>query len=411
MDSLARSFVVVLLVLALVGGGAAAQEADEVGEEDESELLSVSGWAAVAAFLFGSVVLLVSVEVLIHALVRTASRFGVSALLLAVVVSGTEVDNVAFGVFTGFREMQNVAFGLAIGNAVSIFGLTLAAAALLYPFEVSVPNDYLALMVASPLALLPFLLGGEITGLHGIGLILAYGVVFAYIARRELGGDRSYMRSSEVMEAATSADGEGYAAAGAAEGDAAPEATSTADGDLSEPEPTGSAGDSDDLPGVLSRVAAHDWFWPAVMVLALLGLAVGAETASAGTEGILETWALQETAFGVTLVTLIFTLDDLLLTVEPVRLGYTDVAVGGIIGSMLFFVTANTGIVALVGDISTSPEAIYFHLPALLVFAGASAYLLHRGRLTRRAGAALLGLYLVYLAVNVVFFAALPVSG
>jgi cation:H+ antiporter len=386
-----RLVIVALLVLTLACGGVAGQEVeeDEASEGGEMELLSVSGWAAVGAFLLGAVILLVSVEVLIHAVVKTATRFGVSALLLAIVVSGTEVDNVAFGVFTGFREMQNVAFGLAIGNAISIFGLTLAVAAIAYPFEVSVPDDYLALMVASPLLLLPFLLAGTITALHGIGLILAYALIFAYIARKELGGDRSYMRSSEVMEAATSADGEGY---GDRPADSRPAENET-------------------LPGPLRKFARHDWFWPGVMVVALLGIVVGAESASAGTEGILRTWDLQGTIVGVTLVTVLFTLDDLLLAVEPVRLGYYDVAVGGIIGSLLFFVTANTGIVALVGSISTSSRAIFFYLPALLVMTALSGYLLRRGRVTRRDGIALLGLYIVYLAVNVAFFAGVPVDG
>ncbi|WP_435177090.1 sodium:calcium antiporter [Halorussus sp. AFM4] len=384
--------VVALLVVSVAAAGVVAGSAGGVQESGESgeseELLSVSGWAAVAAFLLGSLILLGSVEVLIHALVRTASRFGVSALLLAIVVSGTEVDNVAFGIFTGFREMQNVAFGLAIGNAISIFGLTLAAAALLYPFEVDVPTDYLAIMVLSPLALLPYLMGGSIGAVDGVVLIAAFLVVFAYIAARELRGDRSYMRSGEVMEAATSADGQGEVATAAADG-----AT------------------DDDLPGPLRRVADHDWFWPAMMLVALGGIVVGAEAASTGTEGIVETWELGQTAFGVTLVTVVFTLDDLLLAVEPVRLGYNDIAVGGIIGSLLFFVTANTGIVALVGSVTTSPRALYFHLPVLLVAAGLSGLLLWRGKLTRLAGAALLGLYVAYLAMNVFFFSVLPVSG
>ncbi len=391
-----RGFIVALLVLAAVGGCVAGQESGGTQSAEGDEPLSFSGWVAVAAFLAGSAILLVSVEVLIHALVRTATRFGVSALLLAILVSGIEIDNVVFGISTGFEGMQNVAFGLAIGNAISIFGLTLAVAALLYPFEVSVPDDYLALMVVSPLILLPILLVGRTTRLQGVLLILAFVAVFAYIARRELRGDRSYLRSSEVMDAATDTDGEGVATDR--------EATPSAD--------TGPGTDRDgDLPNFVSRFARHDWFWPGVMVVALFGIVVGAETAAAGTEGVLRTWHLRETVFGVTLVTIVFTLDDLLLAVEPVRLGYSDVAVGGVVGSLLFFVTANAGIVALVGSVTTSPRAVYFHLPALLVFAGLSGVLLRHGRMTRRTGAVLLGLYVVYLAINLAFFATLPVGG
>jgi cation:H+ antiporter len=131
-------------------GGSGGEAGGSEGGEEGGDLLDVSGWAAVAALLGGTVVLMVSVEVLIHALVRTAIRFRVSAFLLAVVFSGFEFDNVAFGVFTGFREMQDVALGLALGNAVSIFGLTLALGALLFPFEIDVPREYLALLVTVP---------------------------------------------------------------------------------------------------------------------------------------------------------------------------------------------------------------------------------------------------------------------
>jgi cation:H+ antiporter len=118
----------VLVLLSVCTGATVAQESGEPGTteetEDGGELLDVSGWAAVGALLLGTVVLVASVELHVHALVYTALRCGVPAFLLAVVFSGWEFDNVAVGLCTGFAEMQNVALGPAIGNAVSIFGLT-----------------------------------------------------------------------------------------------------------------------------------------------------------------------------------------------------------------------------------------------------------------------------------------------
>ena len=110
------------------------------------------------------------------------------------------------------------------------------------------------------------------------------------------------------------------------------------------------------------------------------------------------------------MITVLFTIDDLLLILEPLRLGYTDVAVGDVVGSLLFFVTANVGIVGLVGEIQFRPETVFFHFPVLLLFAGLSGYLLSRGRLTRKHGAVLLVLYVLFLLVNVQFFAMVPVG-
>jgi len=372
----AAVLVAVLLVSTVGVGLVSAQEAGD--DPDDDELLDVSGWTAVAAVLVGTAVLIASVELLIHALVRTAVRFGVSAFLLAVVFSGWEFDNVAFGVFTGFREMQSVAFGLAIGNAISIFGFTLAVGALAFPFVADVPRDYVAMLGLSPLALAPVLVSGSLTPVLGVVFIVLYVVVFAYIFHRERQLGHSFMQSSEVIETAAAPDGQQDAVAS--------------------------------LPAPVRRLARHDWVPPALLVVAIGGIVVGAEGSAAGVEGILETWDLTGTFVGVTFITVLYTIDDLLLILEPLRLGYEDVAVGGVIGSLLFFVTANVGIVGLVGEIQFRPETVFFHFPSLLLFAGLSSYLLWRGTLSRRAGALLLVLYVLFLVINLQFFAMLPVG-
>lgn len=363
----------VLLVATAGAGVASAQDASTTSGDGDGELLDVSGWTAVGVLLAGTVVLMASIELLIKSLVRTAVRFGVSTFLLAVIFSGWEFDNVAFGVATGFRELQNVAFGLAIGNAISIFGLTLAVGVLLFPFTTDVPREYLVLTLATPLLLVPILVSGSLTPALGAVLVAAYVLVFAYIARNERRLRGSFMEADEVRQATTPADGRGDAARR--------------------------------LPRRLRRLTWTDWFWPLLLVASTGGIVVGAEVSSAGVEGTLETWELSGTFVGVTLVTVLYTVDDLLLIVEPLRLGHEDVAVGGVLGSLLFFVTANMGIIGLVGEIRFRPETVLFHYPALLAFVALSTYFLWRGRLTRKHGALLFGMYLLYLLVNVQFFA------
>lgn len=374
-----RIVVILGVILLVATGGAGLVVAQEEGENDEGgELLDVSGWTAVVALLVGTAILMVSIELLIHALVRTAIRFGVSAFLLAVIFSGWEFDNIAFGIFTGFREMQNVAFGLAIGNAISIFGLTLALGAVVFPFVIDVPNDYIVMTGAAPLLLIPVLLSGTLTPVLSIMFIMMYVVIFAYILQRERQMDRSFMQSDEVKEAVSIPDGER---------------------DIAIP-----------LPAPVRRVAQYDWFWPLMLLLAVGGIIVGAEGSAAGVEGLIDTWELTGTFVGVTFVTVLYTIDDILLIIEPLRLGYSDIAVGGVIGSLLFFVTANVGIIGLLGAIHFRPETVSFHLPVLLGFAGLASYFLWRGRLTRKHGALLLGLYVLYILINIQFFATVPLG-
>lgn len=396
-DSLGRRLVAAVIVVALVSALATGVAAAQDGGGEGAELIDADGWAAVAMLLVGTLVLMASVELLIHALVRTAVRFGVSAFLLAVVFSGWEFDNIAFGVFTGFREMQNVAFGLAIGNAVSIFGLTLALGAVLFPFVTDVPNDYLAITVGAPLLLVPVIVSGTLTPALSVMFLFLYVVIFAYIFQRERQLDRAFMRSDEVTDAATVADGSDVAGGRDDRG-----GTTVV--------PDGSGAIARRLPATVRAWTRLRWFWPAMLVVAVGGIVVGAEASATGVEGILDTWQLSGTFVGVTFITLLFTVDDLLLIVEPLRLGYYDVAVGGVVGSLVFFVTANIGIIGLVGEITFRPETVFLHLPVLFLFAGLSSYLLYRGEMSRLHGALLLGLYAAYILVNVLFLSGVPVA-
>lgn len=123
------------------------------------------------------------------------------------VFSGWEFDNIAFGVFTEFREMQNVALGLAIGNTISIFGLTLAFGALVVPVETNIATDYVVMTAVAPLLLIPVLVSGTLTPVLGIMFIMVYIVIFAYIIQRERQLDHTVMQADEVREAVTAPDG------------------------------------------------------------------------------------------------------------------------------------------------------------------------------------------------------------
>jgi len=278
--------------------------------------------------------------------------------------------------------MHNVAFGLGIGNAVSIFGLALALGALAVPFTVDVPTDYLLLMVGAPFLLIPVLLTGAFTPSVGLLFVGIYAVIFSYLVYRERQLDRTFLQSEEVKEVITAADGQGETSSLPAF-----------------------------LPSVTSTVTNQPGFWLATTILAVGGITVGADVSATGVHGVLTTWDLSGTFVGVTLVTLLYTIDDILLMVEPLRLGYPDVAVGGIVGSLLFFVTANVGIIAIAGTVHFSPATLVFHVPVLLLFTALSGYFLWRGRLTRWHGLLLLGLYVLYLTLSVLLFSSVPVQG
>lgn len=336
----------------------------------------LTGFPAIVVFLAGGALLIVSAEKFIGFLVKTANGTNVSLFLLAVVFTGIEFDDAILGIATNLEELGDVALGTALGTAFSLTGVTLALAAILVPFEVDVPRDYLLLFAFSPLVLLPVVVVGTVTFLAGLVLIALFLLALGYIVNREVRRTTRVFRNTDVTKAV--------------------------DGGQSRTLST-------ELPFVPDRELSG-WAWFGLSLVALAGIIVGTESMVIATEGIVEGYGIEGTVFGATLVTAVLTLEDIFLTVEPVRRGAPEIGIGNVIGSVLFSVTANVGVIALVGDVVVSKDVLVWHLPVLVVSTVAAAYFVWQGRLRPHHGYGLLGLYVVYWVVSLVVFGGVPVD-
>lgn len=354
-----------------------------VEEAIESFVEARGLWGAVVVLAIGVIALTVAVEKLISYLTRAAFGLEASLFALAIVFTGLEFDDTVLALVLASGELEGAALGTALGTALAIMGVTLALAAIVRPFPVDLPTDYLALFALSPPLLIPFVLVGTLTLVHGIALIGAFTAMFGYLIYREYQRDAPVFRSSELGESVR-ADG------------GAPLPTSV------------SRIPEDRLVG--DRFAAG-WLWLVLAVVALAGVVFGAVLLEAGSEVVVEELAIEETVFGATVLTVILTFEDVLLTLEPVRRGVPEIGVGNVIGSVLFSVTANIGVIMLVGDLAISRSVLTFHLPALIVVTALAAYFFYEGRLERRHGYLLGGLYVAYWVVAIFVFGGVPISG
>ncbi len=361
---------VVTVAVSLTALPALAQEGDEAGGAGGG------GISAVLVFVSGGALLVYSAEKLISYLVGTARSLNVSVFLLSLIFTGIEFDDIFLGVVLGLEGLGGVALGIVFGTALSLTGVTLAVAAIVRPFRVDVPRDYLALLALSPLALLPFLLSGSFGPVAGLVLLASFLAFLAYIYVRESGRETPVFQNAEVRDMV---DG-------------------GAERPLAVDIPFG------DGQGRSGRAAV------CLSVLALAGLVVGAATTGMGTEGILQAYGLEGTIFGATIATAVLTIEDVLLTVEPVRRGAAEVGIGNVIGSVVFSVTGKLGIIALAGSIVVTPLALTWHLPALVLLTWLAAYFAYTGRLGPRHGYTLLGLYATYWVVSLLLFGTLPVE-
>ncbi|WBO62988.1 sodium:calcium antiporter [Streptomyces camelliae] len=363
---------------------------------------------SILLFAVGAALLVYSAEKLIRHLVGIASGFGISLFLISVVFTGIEFDDVVLGVTLNLEDLGGVALGMVIGTALSMTGVVLALAAILTPTRVDVPRDYVLIFAGAPLVMIVCASAARLTAVDGIALLGLFGLFIAYIAVRETRDDTPVFRDAEMYEAYAVVRGSGDGAPAPREGDTCASAAewtgggARAGGGMRQRSATGT---------LLAEVGRRSgWTGLGSAVPALAGLVIGSAVTGIGTKGVLQTYGLQGTVFGATITTVVLTIEDVFLTVEPARKGAPEIGVGNVIGSVVFSVTGKLGIVLLAGSVLLGPNVLTWHVPALVVVNGLAAYFVSTGRLRRWHGLTLLALYVAYWVVSFVEFGAAPVD-
>ncbi|KMS82842.1 sodium:proton exchanger [Prauserella rugosa] len=351
---------------------------------------------SIAFFAVGAALLIYSAEKLVGYLVGVASGLRISLFLLAIIFTGIEFDDVALGVVLNMEDLDGAALGLVFGTALSLPGVVLALAALLVPTKINIPRSYLILYACSPLAVFGFVAFAPMNPATGILLLLLFGAFLAYMVVRESRGDRPIFRDAELYESFAAARERGGG-------------TATLVSPPPTKEPPKGRDFSDTMPFAEARKLGG-WAGLGLAVLALVGVVAGAWATGEGTEGILDQYGLEGTLFGATIATLVLTIEDIFLTVEPARRGAPEIGVANVIGSVVFSVTGKLGVILLAGGLVVNASVFTVHMPALLLLTALSAYFLSTGHLRRWHGVVLLGLYLVYWAVCFGLLGVVPVE-
>lgn len=401
--------IIVSIAASLVIAPAIAQEGSEAGEEgEEGEEGGIEGaiggfvegqglLGAVVVLTLGVILLTVCAEKLISYLVRATLGLKMSLFALAIVFTGIEFDDTILGVVLAAGKLEGVALGTALGTGLAIIGVTLALAAIVRPFSVNLPTDYIALFALSPLVLVPFVLLGSLTLIHGLVFIGIFVLLFAYFIVREYQRDVPVFRSTELGEAIRTDGG----APPRTDGGATPQTDSGA----AFPEPVSTIPE-DRFVGNRSA-----WIWLGLAVVALGGIVFASMLLEAGSEVVVEGFGIEGTVFGATVLTVILTFEDIMLTLEPVRRGFPEIGVGNVIGSVVFSMTANIGVILFVGELAIAPSVFTFHLPAIIVVTTLAAYFMYSGELNRWHGYLLGGCYVAYWIVALVVFGGVPLGG
>lgn len=369
-------------------GTVVAQEGGEAGEEGGIEgaisgFIEAQGTLGAIAVLLGGVLLLTAcTEKLIDYLARASINMKMSLFALAIVFTGFEFDDTILALVLSGGGLEQAALGSALGTGLAIIGVTLAVAAIVKPFPVDLPSDYIVIFGLAPLVLIPFVLLGTLTVVHGVVLTAFFVFAFGYFIVRERQREIPVFRDTELGKELSP------------------------DGGVARPTSI------DEIPEdrLLGDLADSGVVWVALAIVALAGIVFAAMLLEGGSEVVIEGFGLSETVFGATVLTLILTFEDIMLTLEPVRRGFPEIGVGNVIGSVLFSVTGNVGVIMFLSEVTIDGPVSTFHLPAMILVTALAAYFFYTKEVKRWHGALLGGLYIAYWLVALVVFSGMPVG-
>ncbi|MCF4166417.1 calcium/sodium antiporter [Zavarzinia compransoris] len=295
-------------------------------------------------------------EFLVRGSVAIADRFGISKLIVGMVIIGfgTSAPELLVSVQAALAGSPDIAVGNVVGSNISNILLIVAVAALVAPIandDKAIRRDAGAVVVFSIATVLVFMLGeiGRVVGIAMVALLFAYlGTTYVVERRRQVSAF------------------------------------------------THEADEARDIPMKA----------PLAAVITLAGLAllvVGARLMVDGATGIARAFGISEAVIGLTVVAVGTSLPELATAVVAAMRKHSDVVLANVAGSNIFNLLCILGITAIITPVPVAPRFATMDGPLMIVVAMVLLGLLFAFRVIGRGvGAALLAAYGGYIALQAI---------
>ncbi len=305
---------------------------------------------SITLFVVGLAIVIYSAEKLVKGTVGISLSFGISAFLISVIFIGFDPENLALGGVASYEGAAGIALGSIIGAAMVAIALAFGITAMLAPMQFAAAPR--AMLAVPPLAVaLFFALGidGRLSRTDGGILLVAFvvAIVFlVYLGKRGL----DIRPTGEVAETL----------------------------------------EKTERPGRMKSAG--------IFAASLIGVIVGSELLLAGAGQLISRFGLSETVFGMTVLALLVSIEELARELPAARQGRPDISYGNVAGSILAFFLCNAGIIALIRPVPVSREVLTFYLPVTVFTVLTISFFMFRKRISRLAGFVLIALYIVFFA-------------
>jgi cation:H+ antiporter len=304
---------------------------------------------AVGAFLLGVVVVVWSTDRLLTGMVGLAALLRLAPFAIAGIFSGLEAENVAVGLVAAHGGVPDLALGTVFGGGIFIVCVALGLGAVLFPLQVQLPRGVLVGFAVTPVLAGLALIGSTTSRAAGVVLLAAFalGLGYVVIASRR----HRFLDAEEVLEAAE---------------------------------------------------RPRRWWMPLLLtILGIAAITVGAELVTFGAQRMIGRFSLPASLIGMVVTPAAIELEEIIRQVVPAREGRPDVSAGNLVGTVLYFVLFNLGLIALVAPVQVSPLTRTLDWPFLVAGTWLATLFLWHGGVSRGQGVVLLLLYAGYVGAHV----------
>lgn len=334
--------------------------------------------ADIAFLVLGLVILVGAGDALVRGAVALSLRIGMPAVIVSatVVAFGTSAPELIISVEAVLEGASELALGNVVGSNIANVLLVLGLPAMLAPIAAGGTgiDRNLWIMVGVTAVFSALVLLGDLEWWGGLILLV---LIVAMLV--------DSVRSGMVTGAALAGAGAAPAAGGAGE-------TSGIRSDA-EAEALAELGDIDPNMSPLSIGL--------LLVAGLVGLPIGAQFLVDASQSIARDLGVSEAVIGVTIVALGTSLPELATTVMAALRNQAEVAIGNVVGSNIFNITAIIGIAALFGTIDVPASLLAFDLWVMI---GATLFLVpfvvRHWTMGRVVGACMCAAYVAFVAAS-----------
>ncbi len=304
--------------------------------------------------ILGFVILIKSADILITSASKLAIMFSVPPFIIgfSVVAFGTSAPELVIGIVSGIQESNLITLGNIIGSCLSNFALIMGITAIIHPLVVNklILHKELPITFGVQLALLTMLLvGNRLSRLDGIILVLLFIIFLLYI----------YTRSKKIVV------------------------------------------DDVDIPPEESLKRSSKIKLAAMLLVSIAGVIWGGNLVVNSSIEIAHIFGLSEVLIGVTIVAFGTSLPELVTSIMAATKKQSDLALGNIIGSVIFNILLVLGISSIISPIPQTSD-INIDMFIMLSVTLLSFIISYRKKqVSRFGGISLLTFYIAFIAFKV----------